>query len=200
MISSTEATAHQLSDAAAQLLRLRVSSILHTDKPPKSNLSHGLQAAVRKLQDKDIIIVPADEGNATVIMDHPDYTKKMEDLMKDGAHEKLKKDLTNRIETKVSNALKKLEERGYIDNKQQPALTPCHSAPPQIHGLPKVHKERIPLRSIVAAIDSRTHLLAKKFVEHPCTSGRKHNLPHACATQQTLWNASRRPLRKATTW
>ena len=199
MISSTEATAHQLSDAAAQLLRLRVSSILHTDKPPKSNLSHGLQAAVRKLQDKDIIIVPADEGNATVIMDHPDYTKKMEDLLKDGAHEKLKKDLTNRIETKVSNALKKLEERGYIDNKQRAALTPRHSAPPQVYGLPKVHKKGILVRPIMAAIGSLTHLLAMKLLSILAPLAGNTTF-HVRNSTNFIERIQETPLRKANTW
>ena len=85
-------------------------SILCTAKPLKSNLSHSFQTAVKKLQkDKDIIIVAADKGNATMIMDRPDYTKNMEDLLKDDTYEKLKKDPTNRIETKGSNALKKLQ-------------------------------------------------------------------------------------------
>ena len=58
--------------------------------------------------------------------------------------EKLKKDPTTKIETKDSNALKKLEERGFITNKQQLALKPNHLTPQQIYGLPKVNKEGIP--------------------------------------------------------
>lgn len=96
MIASTEATASKLGDEAAQLLRLRVSSILCAARPPNPNLSHGLQTALGKLQrDKDVIIVPADKGNSTVIMDRSDYTKKMEELLKNDTYDKLKKDPTN---------------------------------------------------------------------------------------------------------
>ena len=43
--------------------------------------------------DKDIIIVPVDKGNhATMIMDHPDYTK-VEELLKNIPYEKLEKNL-----------------------------------------------------------------------------------------------------------
>ena len=117
---------------------------------------------MRKLQrDKDII--PADKGNATVIMDRSEYTRKMEDLLRDETYEKLKKDPTSQTETKVHRALKKLEEKGYISKSQWLYLAPRHSTPPQIYGLPKVHKEGTPLRPIVAAIGSPTHPLAKKL-------------------------------------
>ena len=66
---------------------------------------------MRKLQkDKDIVIIPADKGNATVVIDRSEYTRKMEDLLRDEAYEKLRKDPTSQIETKVFQALKKLEE------------------------------------------------------------------------------------------
>ena len=164
MIASTEATARQLNEESAQHLRSKVSAILHTAKPPKSNLSPGLQSAMRKLQkDKDIVIIPDDKGNATVVMDRSEYTRKMDDLLRDEAYEKLRKDPTSQIETKVFQALKKLEEKGYISNSQRLYLAPRHSTPPQIYGLPKVHKDRNPLRPIVAAIGSPTHPLAKKL-------------------------------------
>ena len=87
----------------------------------------------------------------------------MEDLLRDETYEKLKKDPTSQTETKVHRALKKLEEKGYISKSQWLYLAPRHSTPPQIYGLPKVHKEGTPLRPIVAAIGSPTHPLAKKL-------------------------------------
>ena len=102
MITSTEATARQLNEESAQHLRSKVSAILRTAKPPKSNLSPGLQSAMRKLQrDKDIVIIPADKGNATVVMDLSEYTRKIEDLLRDESHEKFKKDPTSQTKTRV---------------------------------------------------------------------------------------------------
>ena len=49
IIAATEATASQLDSETAQRLRHRVSSILSTAKPPKSNLSRELQKAVKNL-------------------------------------------------------------------------------------------------------------------------------------------------------
>ena len=70
MIASTETTARQLNEESAQHLKSKVSAILRTAKPPKSNLSPGLQSAMRKLQrDKEIVIIQVDKGNTTVVMD-----------------------------------------------------------------------------------------------------------------------------------
>lgn len=47
-------------------------------KPPKSNLIAGERRALRELNDyKDILILPADKGNATVIMRPEDYDNKI---------------------------------------------------------------------------------------------------------------------------
>ena len=73
-----------------QLLRHKVSSILSTAKSPKSNPSRELQKAVKNLQeDRDIVILPADKGNATVILDQADYAAKMEHLLEDRAYRKV---------------------------------------------------------------------------------------------------------------
>ena len=105
IVAATEATASQLDGETAQLLRHRVSSILSTAKPPKSNLSRQLQKAVKNLrEDRDIVILPADKGNATVILDQTDYAAKMEHLLEDRAYRKVQRNPTSRVEAKVSTA------------------------------------------------------------------------------------------------
>ncbi len=87
IIAATEATANQLDKETAQSLRQGVSSILNTTKLPKSNLSRELHKAVKSLrEDKNIVILPADKGNATVVLDRVDYEAKMENLLKDSAY------------------------------------------------------------------------------------------------------------------
>ena len=45
------------------------------------------RTAVRDLQERqDFVILTADKGNATVIMDQADYKKKIEDLLEDPVH------------------------------------------------------------------------------------------------------------------
>jgi hypothetical protein len=40
-------------------------------------------------------------------------------------------------------------------------LTPHHSKPPHLYGLPKIHKPDIPLRPIVSSIDSPCYALSE---------------------------------------
>ena len=90
---------------------------------------------------------------------------KMENLLEDDAYRKVTRDPTSRMEKRISTALKDCEHKGYITTKQRMHLAHqvISPSPPQIYGLPKVHKEGVPLRSIVAAIGSPSHLLAKEL-------------------------------------
>ena len=48
-----------------------------------------------------------------------------------------------------------LEQKGGIDDRMRVRMTTQHAKPPQIYGLPKIHKEGVPLRPIVSAIGSQ---------------------------------------------
>ena len=162
IIAATETTARQLASDHAQLLREGVSQALSRARPPKSNLDKGMHRAIKDLRgDDNIVILPADKGNATVVMDRTEYTMKMNRMLEDVTYTRLKRDPTSRIETKVGKMLKSLEGRGHMSDKERRYLTPQCSSPPQMYGLPKIHKPDIPLRPIVSAIGSPTYLLAK---------------------------------------
>ena len=140
-----------------------MSSILSTDTSPRSNLDKQQCESVRSLRDdENIVILPVDKGNATVTLDRTDYVIKMENLQEDDAYKKVTHDPTSRIEKRISTALKDCEYKGYITTKQRMHLAHQFSSPLQIYGIPKVHKVGVPLRSIVAAIESPSHLLAKE--------------------------------------
>ena len=162
IIAATESTATQLDKETAQQLRHRVNSILSTANSPRSNLDKQQRESVRSLRDdENIVILPVDKGNATVTLDRTDYVIKMENLLEDDAYKKVTRNPTSRIEKRISTALKDCEYKGYITTKQRMHLAHQFSSPPQIYGIPKVHKVGVPLRPIVAAIESPSHLLAK---------------------------------------
>ena len=74
IIAETEAVADE--DAAE--LRTAVQSCLTTPKLPKSNITKGqMRALEKRLEDKDIAILPADKGNATVVLDKDGYNQNM---------------------------------------------------------------------------------------------------------------------------
>ena len=69
----------------------------------------------------------------------------MESLLEGPAYKKLLHNPTIRMEKRISSALKELEQKGHLSNKQCPAFSPSFSSAPQIYGLPIIHKQGIPL-------------------------------------------------------
>ena len=105
-------------------------------------------------KDESIIILPANKGNITVILDRSEYQKKMLDMLNEPTYRKLKRNPTTRIEKRVMDAIKRVESSDSIPEKLKHQLTPQFSRPPQIYGLPKVHKNGISLGPIVAYLQS----------------------------------------------
>ena len=64
--------------------------------------------ALKTLKDNtQLTILPADKGNATVILNSTDYKLKIASLLGDSAYKKLDKDPTDSIERKTIKLLKK---------------------------------------------------------------------------------------------
>jgi len=105
-------------------------------------------------RDTDIIVLPADKGNTTIVTS--DYKKKIKNLLSDKAYKKLDKDPTNTI----AQNIKILMEKSNIPSKIKSTLKSTYPLPPRLYGLSKVHKPNIPLRLIVSAIHSPTYNLS----------------------------------------
>ena len=126
----------------------------------KSNLSCQQRGALNSLKrDKDIVILPADKGNTTVVIDRTNYDEKMRAVINTPTYKK--KDPTKTEEPK---ALRKLKNENAAGRTEYEAMRPSASRPPMIYGLPKVHNDNIPLRPIVSCIGSPTYHLAKHLV------------------------------------
>lgn len=148
----------------AEKLRSHVSRVLQTSATPRCNLPSHLRKAVRDLKKDDtIMILPADKGNAMVVMDWSDYKGKLQAMLSNGTYQKLRKDPTPNIEREIGRTLRMTEEKGELTKEKRLFVTPRSSAPSQLYGLPKVHKEGTPMRPIVSAIGSPTHKLAKEL-------------------------------------
>ena len=158
IIAATEATTKQLDFDTAEKLRVGVSAVLQSSKTPRSNLPNHLRKAVKELRsDHTIVVLPADKGNVTVVLDQKDYIEKIENMLKDGAYSRLRKDPTTTVETRVTRLLKKWEKDEHITKKFRLRLQPQCSTPPQLYGLPKIHKEGVPLRPIGSTSGSPTY-------------------------------------------
>ena len=140
--------------------------VLEETKPPKPNLSpHERKAIISLRRNKDIVILPADKGRATVILDQDSYKEKMMELLNSGDYYLCKRNPTARIELAVRTALKEAEQKELIDAHTKKWLSPYHSLTPQIYGLPKIHKPGTPLRPIVCTINSPTYEIAKMLAK-----------------------------------
>ena len=70
--------------SAVSTARLKVAGVLKTARPPKRNIDKEEEQALKELKKaKDIMILKADKGNCTVIMDRPDYDQKINALLND---------------------------------------------------------------------------------------------------------------------
>ena len=165
IIAATEALSQRLDQQTKDTLRLKIGGALQSAKPPKPNLSPRQYRALMDLsKDEDIIIVPADKGKATVVLSKEEYIQKMRQITDDDSKYRiLRRDPTVKTENRISDALKRLQQQGYIDEKLRDRLTPRYSNPPQLYGLPKIHKDGVPMRPIVSAVGSPCYRLAKEL-------------------------------------
>ena len=130
---------------------------------PKDNMKKDHRKALKELRSlEDEVILPADKGNATVVMSRSDYDKKMRGMLDDTAtYKKLKEDPTATQETRIVCTLLRLHNNGELTKCIYNRIRPTSSCPPRIYGLPKIHKPQIPLRPIVSCIGAPSYKPSK---------------------------------------
>lgn len=95
IVSAIEAVARSMVNEEAADLQGSVHNILRGAKPPPPNLKKDERATIKALkEDKNITVLPADKGNAAVVMDTSQYVEKVKDLLTEPVYEKVKKDPT----------------------------------------------------------------------------------------------------------
>ena len=139
---------HGVESAAAH----EVTSTLVNSKQKPSNLNTKQTMAFKSLKkkSKDLKIVPADKGNATVVMANSQYQQKMEEHLNSGTYSLLKKNPTESLSRKLDAVLKKLLKEGKINKSFYDNSRVLHPRAPQIYGVPKIHKPANPIRPIVS--------------------------------------------------
>ena len=106
IVSVIETALRSISHESAQRIRLLLVGLLSKAKPPPYDMSREEMSIVKSLKrDKSIIIVPADKGCATVLLDRQKYDEKLLHLLSDETtYTKLKRDPAPSLERKM-NAL-----------------------------------------------------------------------------------------------
>ncbi|KAM7314034.1 uncharacterized protein ISCGN_003819 [Ixodes scapularis] len=151
MVAAMEDGIARLDPSVREGVRLKAIGIL--SKPPprqRHNLSRDETAALRKLrEDTEIVLLPADKGKSTVVLDREGYEQKARDLLESPAYEKLKKDPTSQIQRNMNKMLSDIFKQ-YPESKALYLHLICRNgSAPSFYGLPKTHKPNVPLRPIV---------------------------------------------------
>ncbi|XP_046393594.1 uncharacterized protein LOC124161325 [Ischnura elegans] len=161
-ISEIESVVRRLPKTDADEIREDVARVLRAAKPPKPNTTAEKRKALKRLREnKNILVLPADKGSATVLITKEEYEQKICDILKDTTYKKLKTDPTAKTERSTKAIIKKSS----IPTEEQRGLLPRASKPPRLYGLPKIHKQGVPLRPIVSQIDAPTYHLAKYLAQ-----------------------------------
>uniref|UniRef100_A0A8C6K692 Uncharacterized protein n=1 Tax=Nothobranchius furzeri TaxID=105023 RepID=A0A8C6K692_NOTFU len=145
--------------AQRALLKERIRNVI----TKQSNITKEEQSAMTALsKNEQIIILPADKGRTTVVMDREKYKQQMKQMLEDkNTYEILKKDPTENIKKNMKKLLKPLHEKGKITEKMYKHWIPTANITPRIYGTPKIHKQNTPLRPIVDSIGTPTYNMAK---------------------------------------
>lgn len=105
-----------------------------------------MQTAQFLKANNQILVTKADKGNATVLLNRSDYTRKA----------------LNQVLPPLTPSKGKLTGKlNQIEEKLKDELTSYNSVAPRFYGLPKVHKKECPLRPVVSCIKAPTYNLSK---------------------------------------
>ena len=121
--------------SSVDLVRSRVTQVLSNAKPPQSNLTKDETESLQKLQGyDDIIVLSADKGNCTVVMDKSDNDSKLMVLLHDSATYKIvTKNPNLAIEKRLNNFIWRLYEGKKIRFNLYKLLRNCDSVLPSIY-------------------------------------------------------------------
>ena len=98
---------------------------------------------MKELQsDALVVLLSADKGRSTVILNSENYLEKCMDHINNGPYQLLKKDPTAKIKAKTLKQLKVLKDNEFIDNKLC-YFKPTDSSEPGIYGHLKLQSGNI---------------------------------------------------------
>ena len=143
--------------------QLRAEGSRHPSNCHSDILTPELRSAAKSLRENpDIVIRRADKSNIFVILNKTDYTKKIDDVLKDGSKfQKITKNPCDQIKSKIN----KLIDRTVTETGKPVPLKKIVGdySPGYIYGNVKTHKEGEKLRPIISQITTPTYHTAKQL-------------------------------------
>ena len=108
------------------------------------------------------MVLTADKGVALIVMNTEDYKKKAEELLNQNTYRAITSDPTMRLKNKMINMLKSIKTKGGMSEDLYKRLYPTWAWSPKFYGLPKIHKQGMPLRPKVSSIGTVTYQTSKE--------------------------------------
>lgn len=124
-------------------------------------------------------------------MERKEYKLKMGNILGDiCTYGRMKRDPTSFLQAKNNRLVEKLFNRDIIDESQKIKLNNKVTIAPRIYGLPKIHKEGIPLRPICSSINAPAFGLCKYLVDilKNLTRESKYNVKDAIDFKSRIQN------------
>ncbi|XP_075732574.1 uncharacterized protein LOC142775115 [Rhipicephalus microplus] len=164
IIAATEEGIRRLDSGIRENVRLKAIGVLSKiGKRREHNLSREECKAIHALRNDDkVVILPADKGNAMVLLDREAYNDKVRDLLDSPAYEKLTKDPTPSVQREMNKLLADIFKAHPKARNTYLQLICRNGSAPGFYGLPKTHKPTVPLRPIVDFTTSPLRALSNR--------------------------------------
>ena len=115
----------------------------------------------RLSNNRNIIIKPADKGEATVILNTTDYLQEAKrQLDNDTYYKRIEEDCTSGHEQTINHCIDDLVKNGEIQHDVAKLLKPAQSRTPIFYMLPKIHKINNPGRPVISFVNSHTEKIS----------------------------------------
>lgn len=108
-----------------------------------------------------VLVMSADKGGTTVLLNKTDYSSLSEELLQDrDYYTPLQRDPTSSIQQRANKIISELREGSVLSNIQAKNLMIYNATSPKFYGLPKIHKPQLKLRPIISSINSPNSKIA----------------------------------------
>ena len=139
------------------------------------------------------MILPADKGSCTVLMDKEEYYQKVNTMLSDRkTYTKLKKDPSGNTKKQLISKLSSLKEQDKISDAQYKHLYPTTNNVPRLYCTPKIHKPENPLRPIVDYSGLANYNLGRALADllNPLMGKTQHHLQNSKDLKKKLENVT----------
>lgn len=113
-------------------------------------------------QNKDLIVVDADKGNTTILMNRAEYTNTVEGIFKDtNKYTQIYEEPTKALQIENNKIVCTLYKSKFINRNHKRTLTTYKAQAPRPYAVIKLHKQNHPPRIIISSINSPAYHLTK---------------------------------------